>query len=84
MSSSWGVLEWLGVLGAIFTALSAFASGVWWMSAMYSKVKDIRNYMAEWRVEDKEEKKLIWAKLHEIRKTVASHGQRIVALEKTP
>ena len=78
---NWFTDNLLGVISMVVTGLTAFAGGVWWMSALYSEVKRINKTLSEVMVSQKQTNLRVWKAIDGLDHRVDQQEQRIIKVE---
>jgi len=78
---SWFTDNALGIVSMIASGLITLCGAVWWMSALYSKVKQIHERVDEFVGDYKEDRKRLWGAIESIDSRLDNHEKRIAVVE---
>ena len=68
-------------VAASLTVIGALCGGVWWMSALYSRVRSIHERVDEFVMDHKDSQTRLWNKVEEIDSQLDSFNIRLTTIE---
>ncbi|MBR50206.1 MAG: hypothetical protein CMA83_01320 [Euryarchaeota archaeon] len=79
-------MEWISeniltLICMVCGALSTIVGGVWWMSALYSKVRQIHERVDEFVDDYKSSQARMWTAIQEIDVRLDDHSERLTRIE---
>lgn len=78
---TWITENMLGVITLVGGALTTLLGGVWWMSALYSKVKQIHERVDEFVDDYKSSQARMWNAIQDIDNRLDTHEIRLTQAE---
>lgn len=71
----------VGLIAAVFTIICSLCGAVWWMSALYSRVRSIHERVDEFVLDHKDSQTRLWNKVEEIDDRLDGLNIRLTTIE---